>query len=71
MQIVAYEVDLRGYSGEEFEIRRGLLEAHTWTMDEYANIPGLFSVTFDLDFTNVPLPTLLKVPANRITQVGE
>ena len=71
MRIVAYEVDLRGYSGEEVESRRSLLEAHTWTMSEYADAPGLFSVTFDLDFTNVPLPTLLKVPANRITQIGE
>lgn len=70
MRLKLLDVDLRSYSGVEFERRYHLLDVHSWTMTEDAYRPGVFNISIDLDAVRVPLPELFDVPQALISAGG-
>ncbi len=45
MRLKSFDIDLRSYSGEEYERRYHLLDDLSWIMSEYADNPKVFRVS--------------------------
>lgn len=70
MRLKSFDVDLRSYSGEEYERRYRLLDGLSWIMSEYATNPKVFRVSIDMDFVDLPLTDIFDVPADLIREAG-
>ncbi len=70
VRLKSFDIDLRSYSGEEYERRYRLLDGLSWIMSEYADNPGVFRVSVDMDFMDLPLTDAFDVPEGFIRESG-
>ena len=63
MNLLAFDVDLSSYSGDEFEEKYKLLDNLAWTISEYALCRKIFMVTWN---HAEPINEILDIPANLV-----